>query len=107
MSEDRPGQKTKLDRVKEAMTILKKLKELGIRVADPGYIGVKDAMTEWINTGEPVEKKIEFPFHGRVAELELPWKATGTANMLLKAPKKQEWQKEEEEEEEEKGSKIT
>ena len=86
MSEDKPGQKTKLDRVKETMTILKKLKELGIRVADPGFIAVKDAMTEWINTGEPAEKKIEFPFHGRVAELELPWKATETVTMLLKAP---------------------
>jgi len=92
MSEDKPGQKTKLDRVKETMTILKKLKELGIRVADPGYIGVKDAMTEWINTGEPAEKKIEFPFHGRVAELELPYKERETATMVLKAPKKQEWE---------------
>ena len=90
MSEDKPGQKTKLDRVKETMTILKKLKELGIRVADPGFIAVKDAMTEWIYTGEPAEKKIEFPFHGRAAELVLPYKESETVTMVLKAPKKQE-----------------
>ena len=99
MSEDKIGYKTKFDRVKETMTILKKLKELGIRTADPGFIAVKDAMTEWINTGEPSEKKIEFPFHGRMAELVLPSKVTETANMLLKAPKKQEWQEEEEKQE--------
>ena len=98
MSEDKLGYKTKFDRVKETMTILKKLKELGIRTADPGFIAVKDAMTEWINTGEPSEKKIEFPFYGRTAELILPSKVTETANLLLKAPKKQEWQDEEEQE---------
>jgi len=100
MSEDKIGYKTKFDRVKETMTILKKLKELGIRTADPGFIAVKDAMTEWINTGEPSEKKIEFPFHGRMAELVLPSKITETANMLLKAPKKHEGDGEEEEQEE-------
>jgi len=39
--------KTKAERVQEAVTLLKKLKELGIVVSDPGYKQAKAFLDTW------------------------------------------------------------
>ena len=79
--------KSKEDRVKETITILKKLKELGIAETEPGYVLTKQHMSKWVHDGEAASYSVEFPRYGRRAELVLPRRADRAASLALKAPK--------------------
>ena len=75
--------KSKEDRVKETVHILKQLKDAG--VGEYGsYTVLKDKMTEWINTGESWSGRIPFPEYGRVAEIVLPSSSKNTATLAFK-----------------------
>ena len=63
--------KTKGDRVKDAVTILSRLKLVGITDIDPGYQETKRYLDEWIKTGEYAHHKYYFFRYGRKAELIL------------------------------------
>lgn len=64
--------KTKGERVREAVQILSKLKELGVLVTEPGYVLTKQVLDAWIANGETREERIEFPRYGRRLEMLLP-----------------------------------
>jgi hypothetical protein len=80
--------KTKEDRVKEAVTILKKLMEVGITNMDPGYKQVKEYLDKWIADGESADYRIEFARYGRKAELILPRRKDKTASLEIFAPRR-------------------
>lgn len=63
--------KTKADRVKDAVTILKRLQVVGVTATDPGYLETKKYLDEWIQTGEYAHHKYYFFRYGRKAELIL------------------------------------
>lgn len=84
MPKTQPPEKPKEDRVRETITILNKLKEVGIADTDPGYVAVKAHMSEWVKTGEAAAHSIEFPRHGRQGELTLPRRADRAAGLSLK-----------------------
>jgi hypothetical protein len=75
---------TLADRVKETVTILKKLQEVGIAPTEPGYVQVKNHMDDWIKNGGRHTHEIHFPRYGRVGELVLPSRAGRTATLSLK-----------------------
>ena len=79
--------KSKVQRVKEGVTLLKKLSELppemGMVESDKGYIQIRNAITEWAITGTPSNLKIPLHRQGRVAELSLPSDGA-TATLALK-----------------------
>jgi hypothetical protein len=75
---------TKSERVKETVTILKKLQEVGIATTEPGYVEVKTLMTAWINDGGQHTHTVEFPRYGRKGTLVLPARAGRTASLMLK-----------------------
>jgi hypothetical protein len=79
-----PAAKAKEERLKETITILKKLQEVGIADTDPGYTESKRLMSKWIHDGEAATHRVEFPRHGRTAELVLPWRADRAASLHLK-----------------------
>ena len=79
-----PPEKPKEERVRETITILKKLEEVGIGTFDPGYEQVKTAMREWVTTGEAATHTVEFPRFGRRGELILPARADRAASLNLK-----------------------
>jgi hypothetical protein len=81
-----PDLKSKEDRVKETIEILKKLRDLGVIEREPGYVLTKQKFTEWINTGEAWSGDIDFPMLQRKAEIVLPARADRVASLLLKAP---------------------
>lgn len=81
-------QKPKEDRVKESVTLLKKLIEVGIATTDPGFKDTKIQLDKWINEGEAWSGKIEFPRYGRIADLVLPFRKDRVSSMMLKAPNK-------------------
>ncbi len=76
--------KSKEDRLKETITILKKLKEVGIVETEPGYQEVKRLMSKWVHDGESASYKVEFPRYGRRADLVLPARADRAATINLK-----------------------
>jgi hypothetical protein len=64
--------KTKVERVRESVEILRKLKDLGVSVSEPGYVATKQLLDTWIAEGETREERIEFPRYGRRLDLVLP-----------------------------------
>lgn len=63
-------EKTKLDRVKEAVTLLKKLPTAGIPTSHEVYIHVNDQVSNWVKTGIPSSETIDLGTH--TGELVLP-----------------------------------
>jgi hypothetical protein len=80
--------KPKEERLKETITILKKLKEIGVPSDHHFYNEIKERMSEWVNDGEELEEKIDFVSHW--AELNLPVKKGRVASLNLKAKMKDE-----------------
>ncbi len=80
--------KTKAERVKEGVAILMKLKEVGVRVIDPGYVKAKQLIDDWIKDGESVHEKFYFPLCERRAEIILPKKKVHVASLRLFANEK-------------------
>ena len=80
--------KSKMDRVKESITILKKLQELGIPTNEPGYTFTKQQLDLWIQGGDRWEGRVDFPRFQRRAEMVLPVRPDRVVSMTIFAPKK-------------------
>jgi hypothetical protein len=81
----REKEKTKFDRVKEAVTILKKMIEFGISDGNDGYLEAKGALDEWIKTGEAAEHLIPLRTYRKNLILTLPSVGTKEAVAILRA----------------------
>jgi hypothetical protein len=77
--------KPKEDRLKEGITILQKLREVGITDVEPGFREIQNYIRVWVAGGPAAQHRIEFPRYGRVAELLLPRRARNVASMSLKS----------------------
>jgi hypothetical protein len=83
---EQTGRKTKAERLKETLQILKKLEEVG---AGPdkggqGYVEIKERLSEWVKNGEAWAGKIRFPSIGRIADCIFPGKSTSVASVNLR-----------------------
>lgn len=78
-------EKTKADRVKEAVTLLKKLPTAGIPTSHEVYIHVNDRVINWVNTGIPSSETIDLGTH--TGELVLPALKDVNISFHLKAKK--------------------
>ena len=86
-----PELKTKTDRVKEIVRLVKELQRVGFKPTDPGYKELYAVLTKWVDDGEPAFAEIPFMRHGRDAEVNLPKWADKAATIRLKAwPKAEE-----------------
>jgi hypothetical protein len=63
--------KSREERVKEGISILKQLKEGGVSHTSMGFIELKQKITEWIDSETGWEGIIPFPEYGRVGEVDL------------------------------------
>ena len=79
-----PELKSKGDRLKETITLLKKLPKVGVPMESYQYSQVQDLMTEWVNGGPAVTERLDFITHW--ADIALPEKESevATINMKLK-----------------------
>jgi hypothetical protein len=65
--------KSKEDKLKEGLNLLKQLRDGGVKDNSFGYIELKTRISEWVsNEDSQWEGTIDFREYGRVAELELP-----------------------------------
>ena len=76
--------KPKETRLQEGITILKKLSDFGLNKNETAFKEIQDAISEWVKTGEAVQKKIPMLRHGRIAELTLPRVARAVAELVLR-----------------------
>ena len=77
--------KSKGERLKETITLLKKLPEVGIARESWAYSQVQDLMTAWVNGGPAVTEKIDFESHW--GTLVLPVKEGKVSSLDLKVKK--------------------
>jgi len=80
-------EKDKFSRVKEAVTILKKLIEFGFDDQSEDYLTTKGYMDEWIKNGKEQYHIIPFYSCRRNGHLTLPLSANKSAEMVLKVMK--------------------
>jgi hypothetical protein len=64
--------KSKEDRVREGISLLKQLRDSGVRENLGGFQELKSRISEWVSSDTGWEGTILFPEHGRIAEVELP-----------------------------------
>ncbi len=83
--------KTKAERVKESVEILKKFIEVGIRQTDPGYRETKQYLDEWIKTGESRTYKYTLIRYARKVELILPSREGIAPTCHLFPPDPEKW----------------
>jgi hypothetical protein len=74
--------KPREERLKETITLLNKLPEVGIPKTHPLFLRVKDLMTGWVNMGPVVSERIDFGSHW--GDLTLPVKAGRVASLDMK-----------------------
>jgi hypothetical protein len=83
--------KDKGERLREAVTLLKKLMQVGIPVTDPGYKQSKGILDAWItgdvsgNVYNDVKQEIHFMRYGRVGHLSLFCESGKNPVFVLKA----------------------
>jgi hypothetical protein len=79
-----PPLKEKEERVKEGITILKKLRDLGVPESLGEYNQLKDIIRTWVNEGEYWKGKLVFPTFERVADITLPSRQGYTAELYFR-----------------------
>ena len=77
--------KEKIDRVREAVHLLRQLKDIGFLDTSQGYKDIKAILDTWIADGVSWSGKIRLPEYGRMAHIVLPSKATASASLRLTA----------------------
>ena len=73
--------KTKGERLKETVTLLKKLPEVGVPSSSYIYEQVKQHMTTWVSDGPAFDERFDFGTHW--GDLNLPIKAGRVASLNL------------------------
>ncbi len=79
-------EKTKGERLKESVTLLKKLPGVGIPTHHEVYIQINESLSNWVNTGIPSSQMIDMGTH--IGELTLPVNKSDTILFHMKAKKK-------------------
>jgi hypothetical protein len=79
--------KSKEDRLKEGISLLKQMKDLIKDDEHPGYLELKQAISTWVNDGKAYDGKIDFYDHHRYAEVSLPRSANKAATVAFKNKK--------------------
>ena len=78
--------KSRGDRLKETITLLKKLPKVGVPMESYQYSQVQDLMTEWVNGGPAVSDRLDFITHW--ADIVLPANEDSVASINMKLKNK-------------------
>jgi len=78
-------EKTKEDRVKESITLLKKLPGAGIPTSHEVYVHINEKLSNWVNFGLPSSEEIDLGTH--IGHLTLPLRKDDTISFHMKAKK--------------------
>lgn len=79
--------KSKEDRLKEGINILKQLRDAGVKDYSLGFIELKTKIGEWVASNDSWEGIISFQEYGRIAEIDLPKYTNRSAGINFKIKK--------------------
>ena len=79
--------KLKSERLKEGISILKQLRDAGVKDYALGFIELKTKISEWVNSENSWEGTIDFREYGRIADVELPRYDNRAAGINFKVKK--------------------
>ena len=79
--------KSKEERLKEGISLLKQMRELIRDNEHPGMIELQKIITQWIEDGKAYDGSVDFYDHDRTAELSLPRTANKAATLAFKNKK--------------------
>jgi hypothetical protein len=79
--------KSKEDRVKEGINLLKQLKDNGVQDHSLGFIELKAKISEWVSSENSWVGTILFLEYGRIAEVDLPKYDNRAAGINFKVKK--------------------
>jgi len=77
-------EKSKADRLKETIHLLKQLGNMGYTDLTPGFLEIKTTLKQWVQDGEKCDKDIDMFKENRIAELRLPKFAHRAATLKLR-----------------------
>lgn len=79
--------KSRAERLKETIHLVKQIRDLGIHETEPSYLEVKEKLNNWIKSEEKHVQEYVFDFvrYGRKATLTLPWRADKACEFRMKA----------------------
>jgi len=77
-------EKSKADRLKETIHLLKQLGSMGYTDLTPGFLEIKTTLKQWVQDGEKCDKDIDIFKENRIAELRLPKFAHRAATLKLR-----------------------
>ena len=83
-SSDDIDKKTKEERLKEGLELMRKLADVGVSRYVVGWQELQNCISAWVRDGEPWHGKIKFPTMNRVAEIVLPSRAGRVANLWFR-----------------------
>jgi hypothetical protein len=78
------NEKSKEARTREGVTILRKLRDLGMYQSDFVFMDINQAISKWVKTGEASKNSFAMPREGRIAVLTLPSSADAIAELVLR-----------------------
>ena len=78
--------KSRAERLKETIHLVKQIRDLGIHDTEPAYLEVKEKLNNWIKSEEKHVQEFVFDFvrYGRKATLTLPWRAGKACEFRMK-----------------------
>jgi len=77
-------EKSKADRLKETIHLLRQLGNLGYTDLTPGFSEIQATLKQWVQDGEKCDKDIDMFKNNRIAELRLPKFADKAATLKLR-----------------------
>jgi hypothetical protein len=80
-------EKTKEDRLKEGLKLLKDMLDIVKNRELDGYVELKNRISEWVTTGKAWDGRIDFDQIDRYAIVSLPKSALKAADITLKVRK--------------------
>ena len=80
--------KSKMDRVKEGVSLLKQLRDNGVKEDSFGFEDLKEKIKEWVSSENSWEGSIDFRDYGRIADVELPKYTNKAAGVNFRVKKR-------------------
>jgi hypothetical protein len=76
--------KTREERVKEGITLLRRLKETGVPTTSPSFKDIQQLVSDWVIRGEAISSTVHILRSDRDAVITLPAEVGKTAQIVLK-----------------------
>lgn len=75
------------DRLSEGISLLRQLREAGVKDNCLSFLDLQRNVSDWVKTGDAWEGSVEFPEYGRIAVVSLPKYTNRAAELTFQVVK--------------------